>query len=325
MLVSLLGRRFWILALVMIAAGMWLPGDYRGMRPLVPIALGGILFFTGLKLRFGELVDEARGPARLGRIGILSVIKLLVIPGAAYVAARPFGPDWALGVMLVSAMPGGMSSAAMADLYRASGPFALVITVVTSLACPLSVPWLLHLVDGTTTAGGGVLADRALYIVGLLCVPFTLAQLVRRFWPAMVQRHHGRWGYGAVASSAALIFISLSANRQAWAGFPLSGLVTPLLIDAVVLAVTLGLALTTRRWLPARQAYAFAFCCVWMNNGLAVAFASRFYPDDARVILPAVLMQLPITAAVVVLGWVIGRHERALLNHERSARRDGTP
>ncbi|MBA3684874.1 MAG: bile acid:sodium symporter [Planctomycetes bacterium] len=311
MLASLFGRRFWITSLLMIAAGMWLPGDYSALRPMVGVALGGILFFTGLKMRVSALVDEVRDPPGMARVATLAAIKLLLVPAVACAVAWLFGPQWALGVLLVSAMPAGMSSTAIADVYRASGPLALVVTLATCLACPLTVPLVLRLGAGSSAMDAGALGEQALYIATMLIVPFTLAQVVRRTAPAFVDRHQSRWGYGAVISSASLIFFSISASRQAWAGFRLVELLSPLLIDTAVMATTLAIGLSTRRWLGRQRADAFTFCCVWMNNGLAVAFAGQFYHGDPYAILPPVLMQLPITGAVAVMAWVIARDERS--------------
>ncbi len=46
---SLLGRRFWITAYALLALGFWLPGDYRATSPLIPVLLGGILYFSCLE------------------------------------------------------------------------------------------------------------------------------------------------------------------------------------------------------------------------------------------------------------------------------------
>ena len=235
---------------------------------------------------------------------MLAAIKLIAFPLAAWAAAHALAPEWALGVLLVTAMPAGLSATAVTDLYRGNVALALVLTFLTSVLCPLTVPLLLGLLDPRARGiDPGLLAERALYIVALLVVPFVLAQLVRRLAPAMVERHRHRWGSGAILSSCLLIFASIGANRDAWAHLPSSALLVPLALDALAMAVAIGIGLVALRRLPAGDGAAFAFCCVWMNNGLAVAFADRFFPGEAGVILGAVMMQLPIVAGVSVIGW----------------------
>lgn len=304
----LLGRHFWILALAMMAGGLWLPGDWRGLRPLIPVLLGGILFFTALKLRAGLVLDELRGGARLGRLGALAMVKLVALPLAAWATTRVLAPDWALGVLLVTAMPAGLSATAVTDLYGGNVALALVLTFLTSALCPLSVPLLVELVDPRAHGiDARVLGERALWIVALLAIPFALAQAVRRLAPALVERHRARWNAGALLSSCLLIFVSIAGNRAAWAGTPPAALLLPLALDALAMAIGIASGLIALRRLPTADGAAFAFSCVWMNNGLAVAFADRFFTGQATVILAAVLMQLPIVVGVAVVGRAASR------------------
>jgi BASS family bile acid:Na+ symporter len=294
----LLGPGFWITALAMMAAGLWLPGDYGVLHHGVPVFLGGILFFTALKVELRHVGGALHGRGPLLRLGATALVKLIVLPLAAWAITRLIAPDWALGMLLVMAMPAGLSSAAMSDLYRANVPFALAFTCVTSLLCPLTVPLLIAAFDHTgARIDPALLAGRALYILVLLATPLALAQLVRAVAPELVKRHYGRWGYGAVLSSCLLIFVSISGNRHAWEAMP----------QVPVLALAVGGAVLAHRWMPAGEAAAFGFCCLWMNNGLSVAFSDRFYHGNAGVILPSVLMQLPIVAYVALFGRWTGR------------------
>lgn len=300
---NLLGRHFWALALAMMAAGFWLPGDFTGVKPFVPVFLGGILYFTALKVRAGDVLLELRGGRRLARLGVLAAVKLLVLPLAAWTVAQAVAPEWALGVLLVMAMPAGLSSTAASDVYRANVPFALVVTFTTSALAPLTVPLLLQWL-GPPSSGiaMGVIAERALYILLLLATPFTLAQLTRRVAPAFVARHHHRWSYGAILSSCLLIFVAIAGNRAAWAHLPQASLLMPLALDTVAIALAFAGGLAARRWTTPADGSAFGFCCIWMNNGLGVAFATRFFPGDT-VVLGPVLIQLPVIAGVALLGW----------------------
>ena len=299
----LLGPGFWVTALAMMAAGLWLPGDYSRLRPGIPLFLGGILFFTALKVEVRPLGGAWRDGGRLRRLGATALVKLVGLPVLAWAVTWVIAREWALGMLLVMAMPAGLSSVAMSDLYRASVPFALALTAITSLLCPFTVPLLLQAFDPSgPRVDLPALAWQAGYIVLLLATPLLLAHLVRAVAPLLVQRHYSRWGYGAVLSSCLLIFVSVSANRLAWEHLPQIQLLMPLLLCCGVLALALASAVLAHRGMPADEAAAFGFCCLWMNNGLAVAFSDRFYHGNLGVILPAVLMQAPIIVYVALFG-----------------------
>jgi len=311
-LAFLLGSGFWITALVMMGAGLWLPGDYTILHHGIPVFLGGILFFTALKVELRQIGGAMHGSAPLRRLGATALVKLLILPLVAWAITWLIAPDWALGVLLVMAMPAGLSSPAMSDLYRANVPFALAFTGLTSLLCPLSIPFLIQCCDPSGAhIDPRVLAERALYIIVLLATPLALAQIVRALAPTLVQRHYSRWGYGAVLSSCLLIFVSISCNRHAWEHLPQIQLLLPLLLCSAILVLAVASAVIAHRWMPSSEAAAFGFCCLWMNNGLSVAFSDRFYHGNAGVILPSVLMQLPIIAYVAFFGrWTTRRKAR---------------
>lgn len=303
----LLSSGFWITALVMMAAGLWLPGEYTDLRVGIPIFLGGILFCTALKVDLAALLGALRGRSQWLRLLGAAGIKLVLLPLIGWGICRVVAPDWALGMLVVMAMPAGLSSSAMADLYRANVPFALACTGVTSALCPITIPLLIQAFDPVADIDPRMLAGRAGYIILLLATPLILAQLVRRFAPELVRRHYGRWGYGAVLSSCLLIFVSISSNRHAWEQLPATQLLLVLALCGICLLVAAAAGVIAHGWLVAGEAAALGFCCLWMNNSLAIAFCDRFYHGNGAMILPAVLMQVPIIIYVALFGRWTGR------------------
>jgi predicted Na+-dependent transporter len=308
---ALLGRHFWITAYLMFVLGLWLPGDYRWLRPSVPFFLGGILFFSCLKIGFSEIRSGLR-PRTLGKLAALTPWRLVVMPLLAAGATALIAPQWAGGVLILCASPAAMSSVALTDLYGGNRMFALLQLLATTVLCPLTVPLLLahvHLdyhTSGMAAPAHGALTHQILYILLVLGTPFTLAQLTRQAAGAVVERHHARWGLFAVLSSCCLIFIAASSNRQAWSQWSLWQLLLPMGLASLVCLLGLGMGLASRRCgLDRGEAIAFGCGEIWINNGLAVAFVSQFYPDNAYMLLPAILMQLPIVAVMTFYGWLV--------------------
>ena len=301
-LLSLLGPRFWIPAYLAFFLGFVLPGPWSEGRFLIPMFLGGILFFTGLKLRLAD-VGAAIGDRRcLARVGWITCVKLLALPLAAWGVTWTLDPRWAPGVLLVCAMPAGLSSIAFTDILKGNHVLALLVVVATSALCALSVPSLLLTFDAGGSLEAAAVAGRALYILILLVVPLTLAQVVRVLVPAFVARHHGRWGMGAVVCSCLLGMISVACTRDLWAAWTPQLLLWPFTIVCLVSAGILALGWCSQHWLDRRDATAFACAIAYMNNGLSIAFAVRFYHDDPSMVLPSVLMQVPMIGSVALIG-----------------------
>jgi len=312
---SLLGRQFWITACLMFGLGLILPGDYGRLRPLVPLFLGGILFFSCLRLSLQEMGQGVTlGTART--LAWTIPWRLALMPLVAGGLTWLIAPSWAAGVMLLAASPAAMSSVAFTDLYGGTRMFALLQMLGTTMLAPLTVPLLLahvHLGQGVAAgaAGGHPLAARMLYMATVLGIPFILAQLTRRAVPRLVARNHHRLGLGAVLCSCTLVFIATASNRAAWASWHWSALAVPLLLSGALCLSGLGVGMLATRWLLPRGE-GIAFCCgeIWINNGLAVAFVTQFFPGNPYMLLPAILMQLPIIAVMSFFGWFVRfRHE----------------
>ncbi len=308
MLGSLFGQRFWILAYVLLAAGMWLPGDYRWTKPLIPWVLGTILFFTSLRVRFGTVVSEIDSRRGVARLAILSLVKLVALPLIPYGLALALAPEWALGVLLVSMMPGGMSSATLADLYRGNLGLALLIILGTSVLCPLTIPLLLQVLDPVGGAPDmGLMLRQAGYILVLLMTPFALAQMCWRIAPEFVARHRKFWQNGGIATLCLLVFVSVAPNRDTWSEVPPAALWMPFALTFAASALFIACGLVSRLMLARADAVSFGCACIYMNNGLAVAFAVAFYPGNAHMLLPSIMMQIPMMGSTALYGWYLQR------------------
>jgi predicted Na+-dependent transporter len=299
---SLLGPRFWIPAYLSFFLGFALPGPWHEWRFLVPLFLGGILYFSGLKLRLTEVRTALTDPRHLTQVGWITVVKLLVLPLAAWGVTWCLDPQWAPGVLLVCAMPAGLSSIAFTDILKGNQVLAVLVVLATSALCALSVPGLLLAFHAGGSLEMAAVAGRALYIITLLIVPLTLAQLTRALAPAIIARYHHRWSMGAVVCSCLLGMVSVACNRDLWAAWAPHELLWPLALVCVVSSGILAVGWLSQRWLNRRDATAFACGMAYMNNGLSIAFAVRFFHDDPMMVLPSVLMQIPMIGSVALIG-----------------------
>ena len=307
MIRRLLGDLFWIPSLTMMVLAMVVPGDLSSLTPIVPIALGGILFFSGLRIPLSEFTGALRDAPLAGRCAAMAAVKLALMPLLAGVLCWLVAREWLLGVVLIAAMPAGFTSIALTDLYQGRRMSAVMLVAMSSLLVPISVPVCLALVRPDGSVAIAELLGQAGYLLLLLASPFVLAQIVRRIVPAFVARHDQRWGPCAVTCSIALVFIGIAANRHAWEAWPLTTLAPALIWSSIPVASGLIVILLARRVLPIGEAIAFAMGAMYINNGLGLAFATRYFPGHAEVLLPSALVQPAMLVAVAWLGWTLRR------------------
>ncbi len=310
MFASLLGSRFWIVGYISLACGLWLPGEYGYLEPLIPVVLGTMLFFTSLRVRLSALAGEITSLRALRRIGALAGLKLVVLPLVVYALGLLLAPEWALGLFLVAAMPAGMSSAALTGLYGGNIGMALMLILATSLLCPLTVPLQLQLLGGNPD--WPLAARKAGYLLLLLAIPFALAQIAWRAAPRFVAERDALWQRCTLGVMSALIFVSAAPCRDAWSHVAGHALLVPIALTGVASALFVATGLVSRIALATPEAIAFGCACIYMNNGLGVAFAAKFYPDDAHMLLPAIMMQVPMLGATVLFGTWMGRRKRVM-------------
>ena len=90
-----------------------------------------------------EILGSVRDASLFRQQLLVLPFKLLLIPLLAYAICNLLLPSWAVGVLLVSLMPMGLSSIALNDLYGGHRMMAVFLVVCTSLAAPFTVPLLL--------------------------------------------------------------------------------------------------------------------------------------------------------------------------------------
>ncbi|MCA9642237.1 MAG: bile acid:sodium symporter [Polyangiaceae bacterium] len=302
----LLTERFWLLAYCLLGLGLLIEIPLEMARQAIPVCLGAVLYFTCLKVSPRAVLVELRRPRAARRLTALIVVKLFGLPLLVFISSLWLPEDDRLGLLILAAMPAGMSSVAFADVHRGNVALALLVLLATSLLSPVSVPLSLELPRLLGKAQAHALtpsevAARVSYIAVLLGVPFVAAQVTRRAAAPWVARQQGRFTPLALVSLLALIFLATSATRARWFEQGLSGLLAVLVMVSLTSLAFLGTGALAGRIMGREDAVAFGCNCVYVNNGLAVAYALAFYPERPGVVLPCILITVPM---VWVIGWV---------------------
>jgi predicted Na+-dependent transporter len=305
-LASLFGHRFWITAYILLVAGFVIPGDYAQLRVCIPWLLGGILFFSCLKVTPSDMVFGINQPGIWWRLSWLSLVKLVVLPFSAWGLAVLFAPQWAPGILLMSLMPAGFSSIAFADLYHGNRLTALLLMMIGSLAVPFSVPLFLGLCTGRSLSLTDSLSEVG-YVATLLFCPFVAAQVVRLVMPKVIERYYAHWGHLSIACVCLLMFVAVAVNRVSWSHLPTADLLLPLMLSTGAIMIFVAGGWLQGRWLERREGISFLCSAIYMNNGLSVAYAAKFYPHDPHMVLPSILVQFPMMACIVIVGWLLSR------------------
>ncbi|MEM9197362.1 MAG: bile acid:sodium symporter family protein [Pseudomonadota bacterium] len=181
----------------------------------LPAIVAFIMFALGLGLRLAEFAAAVRRPKAL--IAGL-VAQMLLLPAAAYGVVTLFGltGEMALGVMILSVCPGGVTTNMFARLAGGRVALSVAMTGIVTLASALTMPaWIalwfeLFLGDAAPAVS---LTGLALSVFALTALPVGLGMALAHLRPAFAQRVEP----GAMRLASGLFWLLiLAAAAAAW-------------------------------------------------------------------------------------------------------------
>ena len=157
----------------------------------LPLALAFIMFALGLGLSGSDFLRVIKQP-RDFFVGALSQIILLPVIAFLLVKIWPISPELAIGVMIIAAAPGGVTSNILTAFAKGDVALSISLTAIISLLSVLTIPFIVFAtldLFGLANSGNVSLIKMVLNMFLIVTVPVILGMLFRRF-----------------ASKAALIF-----------------------------------------------------------------------------------------------------------------------
>ena len=267
---------------------------------VLPVALAFIMFALGLGLTFADFARVARQP-RDFLIGVAS--QLILLPAVAWllVSVWSLPPELALGVMIIAAAPGGVTSNILTALARGDVALSISLTAVISLVCVVTIPLIVvfahdRLMDGSATGDVSV-AKTAISVFVIVTVPVTIGLLVRHFAVGFSRRVEP-----AVRHISTVLFIIVLAGAiyQERANivtyFAQAGLIT-LTLNVVMMVLAYCIARLFAS--GPRQRIAISMECGLQNGTLAIAVAAILF-GGGLVAVPAATYSLIMFATALI-------------------------
>ena len=109
---------------------------------ILPLALAFIMFSLGLGLTGGDFIRVLKQP-RDFFVGAFSQIIILPIIAFILVKIWPIAPELAIGVMIIAAAPGGVTSNLLTSFAKGDVALSISLTAVISLLCVITIPFII--------------------------------------------------------------------------------------------------------------------------------------------------------------------------------------
>ncbi len=137
---------------------------------VLPLALAFIMFTLGLGLSFSDFIKVAKNPKNFF-IGLISQLIFLPVVALIIVKIWPLQPELAIGLILIAAAPGGVTSNILTSFAKGDVALSISLTAIMSLLSVISVPIVLGI-------SMGLISDKTLGSISLTGIALSMFFIV---------------------------------------------------------------------------------------------------------------------------------------------------
>jgi predicted Na+-dependent transporter len=287
---------FWIFLSSAIILGLFSPQTFlpfEGYVIYIVMAIVGLLF---LKVDMIDVVTHIKQPFFLLYVAI---INLLVTPLFIYFIFKYISPELTPGLVLLAALPSGVTSAAFTDMMKGRTSLTLTIIILTNLLSIVTIPFIFYLLFDASLDINSV--ELGLNILKVFGIPFFIAKVIKRIlFPGITLKLQDYFNIIIVTLLSIIIAISISFTSE------------QLLSDLKTSTATLGylflvffifqlIGYFSVFWHKKGEKIAISNSNMIMNNILGIVLALAFFNEE--ILNLVVLSIIPWSTMIVAKHW----------------------
>ena len=265
---------------------------------IAPIALALIMLGLGLGLTVKDFLRVIQNP-RDFFVGL--ICQLILLPIVAYILISIFNTsvEIALGVMIIAAAPGGVTSNVLTKFARGDVALSISLTAIISLVSIISVPFIIFtsadLLGITNISSEITMTGIALKMALVVTIPVLIGMIIRKFAENFVTSNISL--IEKITSGLfVIVFLSIFIEERenifsylAQAGTIILILNVSMMILAYYIAKTFATGLEQRKCIALE---------VGLQNGTLAVFVATSIFDEVVYLVP--------TAAYALLMYITG-------------------
>ena len=264
---------------------------------ILPLSLAFIMFSLGLGLSLSYFTRVFFKP-RDFLIGLFFQIIILPIVAIIIVLFWPLSPELAIGVMILAAAPGGVTSNVLTSYARGNIALSISLTAINSILCVITVPVILiislSLLGYGTLNEGQSLFTIAIRMFLIVTVPVILGVLLSNFLSSFEKLAKN---ISIVLFALVLLGAILSQRENVISYFAQAGLVM-LLLNIIMMIIVYVLS---KSFSANKETFRCWLMEVGLQNGtLAIVVANTFFASTVYLI-PAAIYSLIMYATALPL------------------------
>ena len=272
---------------------------------ILPLALAFIMFVLGLGLTGADFLRVIKQP-RDFFVGAFSQIILLPIIAFILVKIWPIAPELAIGVMIIAAAPGGVTSNLLTSFAKGDVALSISLTAIISLLCVITIPFIV-LTSVELLGGSNITKDISLLSMSrdmflIVTVPVILGMLLRKFSSGVALKLEPIAKKISIVLFVLVLLGAIAAEREnVISYFAQAGLIT-LILNVVMMVVAYYVA----QFLASgtKQKKCITIECGLQNGTLAIFVATSIFGGGMYVI-PAATYSLIMFATSLIFVYLV--------------------
>ncbi len=277
------------------------------LTPYILYILMFVLFLTSLKIDLKKIFERIKN---LKLVLYLISLILVISPLLLYYIFKPLvEQEYGLAILILLVMPAGMAVPVYATIFKGDKELALIITTLTSLLCPLTIPILIYLLSGIETDINFFKLFITLSTV--IFIPFLSSTIFRKFLKKFI---YNTKKYYSSISIIAITFIIIGAIAKVEVTQIISNKGLSIIFPFFLLFV-LSTLLFLVGYLAAHKGnkeskITSSLSIAYMNSTLAIVIAAEFFSSET--LLLVTLYQIPSTVTLISFGYLIRKYYNSI-------------
>ena len=271
---------------------------------ILPLSLAFIMFSLGLGLSVNDFTRVFFKP-RDFLIGLFFQIIVLPIVAIILVLFWPLSPELAIGVMILAAAPGGVTSNVLTSYAKGNIALSISLTAINSILCVITVPIIL--ITSLSILGYGSLnEEQSLFSVALqmfliVTIPVILGVLLSSLLSSFEKLAKN---ISIVLFVLVLFGAIISQRENVVSYFAQAGLIM-LILNIIMMIIVY---LLSRPFKASKETFRCWLMEVGLQNGtLAIVVANTFFASTVYLI-PAAIYSLIMYATALPLIYFLRRN-----------------
>ena len=275
---------------------------------ILPLALAFIMFVLGLGLTSNDFLRVIKQP-RDFFVGAIS--QILLLPAIAFLLVKiwTIAPELAIGVMIIAAAPGGVTSNLLTYFAKGDVALSISLTAIISLLCVITIPFII-LTSAELISGANITQDISLFKMSrdmflIVTVPVLFGMLVRRFASVIAIKFEPIAKKISIFLFVLVLFGAIAAEREnVISYFAQAGLIT-LVLNLIMMLTAYFVAKLFATGI--KQKKCITIECGLQNGTLAIFVATSIFGGGMYVI-PAATYSLIMFATSLIFVYLVRKN-----------------